>query len=139
MRIMRIAKERRSGAAVVEAAIVLPVLLVFIFAIISGCIMIFIMDEVAAASREGARYASVHGDGYAFKMKVPPATAADITAEVKKNRVLLRPENITCIVSWDAATRIGHYATVTVKYQWTGMMIFGPQEFSSTSTAMITY
>jgi Flp pilus assembly protein TadG len=50
----------RSGAAVVEAAVVLSVFLLILFGIIEYCRFLFIEQVVTNAAREGARYAVVN-------------------------------------------------------------------------------
>jgi hypothetical protein len=56
---------RRSGASIVEAAVVMPIALFLIFGLLIGAIGIFRYQQVAHISRETARFASVHGAKYA--------------------------------------------------------------------------
>lgn len=130
---------RRSGAAAVEAAIVLPVALLLIYGIMSGAIMILVTDEVATVTREGARFASVHGYTYGQTMKVPPATAADIANFCLAQGVTLDPSKMTVYVSWMSSNRMMNYVTVEVHYQWEGLAIFGAQEFVCRSTMLVSY
>jgi Flp pilus assembly protein TadG len=139
MKMTRKFAERRSAVVTVEAAIVLPILLFFLIAILAGSLMVYIKDEVSNVSREGARYASVRGANYALTTKNPAATAADITAYVKKSNAMLDPNSVTCTVTWDTSNRVGQFVTVEVKYQWKGFLFFKAAEFTSKSTAMITY
>jgi len=132
-------KARRSGAAAVEAAIVLPVALLLIYGIMSGAIMVLVTDEVATVSREGARFASVHGYEYGQTMHLPPATAADIQNFCLAQGVTLDPSKMTVNVSWMSSNRMNNYVTVEVHYQWEGLAIFGPQEFVSRSTMLVSY
>src|SRR5436309_1693541 len=82
---MRLTKPtaRRSGAAIVEAAIVVPVLLLLLYGVFCGTIMVLTVDEVESAAREGARWASVRGASYQFNTNQPAATAADIATYTK--------------------------------------------------------
>jgi len=51
-----------SGQALVEFALVLPIFLLMLFAIIDIGRVIWANDDLANAAREGARWASVHGN-----------------------------------------------------------------------------
>ena len=138
---MRVTKPsaRRSGAALVEAAFVLPVLLLLLYSLFCGAIMVITVDEVDAAAREGARWASVRGSSYYFNTAQPPATAADVDTHVKSQPVTLETSRITTNVSWQANNRPGNYVTVEVRYQWPGLGPFSAQEFVSRSSQIVTY
>jgi len=138
---MRLSRKstRRSGAALVEAAIVIPVLLLLLYGIVSGALMVFTADEVSAASREGARYASVRGYQYAFYTGRPAATADEIKTEALSKGVLLDKSKATVTVTWDVSNREGNYVTVEVKYQWKGIGFFKDKEFVSRSTQLMSY
>lgn len=58
---MRARDGRRKGQALVEFALVIPVLLLFMLAITDFARGIFIYSVISDAAREGARYAIVHG------------------------------------------------------------------------------
>jgi Flp pilus assembly protein TadG len=131
--------DRRSGAAVVEAAIVLPVALLLIYGIMSGAVMVLVTDEVATVSREGARWASVRGYTYGRTTNRPPATADDIRNYCLAQGVTLDPSKMTVNVSWTTSNMMGNYVTVEVRYQWEGLAIFGPREFVSRSTMLVSY
>src|SRR5439155_8291070 len=66
------------GTTTIEFAITCPIAFFVIFAIIVGGLGIFRYQQVAAAAREGARWASVHGGQYAQETKNPAATPSDI-------------------------------------------------------------
>jgi Flp pilus assembly protein TadG len=136
---LRKQQDRRSGSAVVEAAIVLPVALFLIYVIFSGALMVLITDEVATASREGARFASVHGQQYSSTTKRPAATADDIKAYVLAQGVTLDPSLMTVNVTWNASNRMWNYVTVEVRYQWEGSGPFAGREFVSRSTMLVSY
>jgi Flp pilus assembly protein TadG len=55
---------KRRGAHAVECAIVLPVTLFLILAIIVGSLGVFRYQEMASLSREAARFGSTHGGQY---------------------------------------------------------------------------
>jgi Flp pilus assembly protein TadG len=67
---MKVKSERQSGAAVVEFAIVLPILLLLLFGIIEMGFAIYDKTMITHASREGARAGIVY--------RVPPVTDEEI-------------------------------------------------------------
>lgn len=59
-----IKRPRRRAATIVEAALVLPIMLLLLFGLFEYCRFIFLLQVAENAAREGARYAVVHtGDG----------------------------------------------------------------------------
>jgi Flp pilus assembly protein TadG len=115
------------------------VALFLIYVIFSGALMVLVTDEVATASREGARFASVHGQQYQSTTKRPAATADDIKAFVLNQGVTLDPSLMTVNVSWNASNRMWNYVTVEVRYQWEGSGPFAGREFVSRSTMLVSY
>jgi len=138
---MRVIKptDRRSGAALVEAALVVPVLLLLLYGVLCGAVMVITVDQVDTAAREGARWASVRGATYAFDSKQPAATAADVGDYVKAQGVTLDPSLMTVNTSWNANNRPGNYVTVEVVYNWPGLGPFGAQQFVARSTQLVSY
>lgn len=136
---LRRPESRRSGAAAVEAAIIVPVALVILLGLITGAIMVFTVDEVFNVAREGARYGSVRGTEYARATNKPAATSDEIAAYVKQQGVLLDPSRMTVTTTWDKTNRPGQYITVQVTYDWPGIWSFGAQTFVSSSTQLISY
>ena len=77
---MRLAKpiDRRAGAVVLEAAVVYPVLLFLLLAMIVGGLGVFRYQQVALFAREAARFASVHGEGWRQESGQPSPTRQQI-------------------------------------------------------------
>jgi len=138
---MRLTKPtaRRSGAALVEAAFVVPVILFLLYVVFCGAIMVITVDQVDTAAREGARWASVRGWSYNFNTKQPPATAADISDYCKAQGVTLDASQMTVNVSWDGSNRPGNYVIVEVVYNWPGLGPFSAQTFTAKSVQLMTY
>ncbi len=65
----------RRGQGLAEFAIVLPVFLVIVFAIIDLGRVIWATDDLANAAREGARYASTHGNSFLVGCPTGPGLA----------------------------------------------------------------
>jgi Flp pilus assembly protein TadG len=139
MRLIQPAVRRRSGAAVVEAAIVLPVLILLLYVIFCGALMVLAVDEVDQAAREGARWASVRGWSYEFSTQKPAATADDIRNFTLAQPVTLDTSLMTVTPTWQASNRVGQYVTVEVQYAWPGMGPFGAQTFVGRSSELISY
>jgi len=138
---MRLAKPntRRSGAALVEAAFVLPVILLLLYGVLCGAYMVITVDQVDTAAREGARWASVRGNMYSFENKQPAATAGDISTYTKTQVATLDTSKMTVNTSWDTNNRPGNYVTVQVIYNWPGLGPFPAQQFVAQSTQLISY
>ena len=138
---MRVTKPsaRRSGAALVEAAFVLPVLLLLLYCLFCGAIMVITVDQVDSAAREGARWASVRGSSYQFNTQQPAATADDVAAYVKTQGVTLDTSLMTTTTTWDLSNRPGNYVTVEVKYQGPGLGPFAARDFVAKSSQLVTY
>jgi Flp pilus assembly protein TadG len=148
----RAAYQQRRGTTAVEFGITCPIVFFLVFAIVVGGLGVFRYQEVAAAAREGARWASMHGSQYAKESGQPAATAADIYA----NAILpasfgLDTAKLTYSVTWnqnnmplrvvnDVETPTGNTVTVTVTYQWIPeMYLAGPYVLTSSSTAQMLY
>src|SRR3954453_17078689 len=99
------AKQRRRGCrgtTTIEFAITCPIAFFLIFAIIVGGLGVFRYQQVAAAAREGARYASVHGGWYAEDTNKPAATPSDIyTNAILPAANALDPSHLTYSVTWN--------------------------------------
>ena len=79
---MRMSNFRRSecGAALVEFAIVLPVLILLVFGIIDFGRMLFTLNNLTSAVREGARLAAVQPAGTALQAVVQPRVSSYVTS-----------------------------------------------------------
>lgn len=158
-------KNARPGTILVESAFVYPVLFVTILGVIMLGQAAFRYQQVTHMAREGARWASVHGDQYAKENSTTAATPQDIFDNaIKPFGAGMDPNAITYEVTWntladgttpdkrptrvvtkvDPATGLAvdasQFNTVTVKvtYTWnTGL--FGTIPVSSTSVNTIFY
>jgi Flp pilus assembly protein TadG len=142
----------RRGTTTVEFAVTCPIVFFLIFATVVGGLGVFRYQQVAAAAREGARYASVHGGDYEQETGNPAATPEDIyTKAILPAASSLDPSLLSYSVTWnknnmplDASgsyeTPTGNTVTVTVTYQWLPeMYLAGPYTLSSTSAAQMAY
>jgi Flp pilus assembly protein TadG len=151
---MRRAPQRRSGATVVECAVVYPVFFLLVLGLLVGAAGVFRYSQLASLTREAARYASVHGGQYAQEMKVTAPAPADIY-----NNVILPMAvgfdtsqlnySITYNTSnWPYHTTldgnnnvvpIQNTVTVTLTYQWLPEAFLGGITLSSTSVMPMSY
>lgn len=107
-------KKRDKGTSAVEFALILPLLLLILFAVIEFSIAMYDKAVITNASREGARRGIV--------MQPPPrVTAAEITTTVNtycaSNLISFGAAPITTSVS-GACVNPGDLLTVTVSYPY---------------------
>jgi Flp pilus assembly protein TadG len=136
---MRLKPNKRGGAVAVESAIVLPVAVGVLVAIVSGALAVSTYQQVAAMSREASRYASVRGQQYSQSTGKPPATATDVYNDVISQRLInMDPNNLTYSVTWNPDNKPGSTVTVTITYQMS-VPIYGTMTFTSTATSQVTW
>ncbi len=161
MRVRRTPNPPRRGVQAVEAAIVLPVVMMLILGTCSTAIGVYSYQRVATLAREGARYASVHGEQY-FLYTGNNITAYDIYLNaIKPMAVGLNLNNLTYQVqfgtavsgwtSWSLSSNspptsppgpLYNGVQVTVTYQWTPVYITGitgPLTLTSTSVMPMSF
>jgi len=151
---MRRASQRRSGATLVECAVVYPVVFLVVLGLLVGAAGIFRYPQLASLSREAARYASVHGGQYAQEAKVTAPTPADIYNDVVLPRaegfdttqlnysITYNTNNMPYHTTLDANKNvipIQNTVTVTLTYQWLPEAFLGGVTLSSTSVMPMSY
>lgn len=166
--LQRPAAQRRSGAALVEAALVFNLFFLMLLMILLGGLGIFRYFEVAHLAREGARYASVHGSEFYTENAAKVTKPASLDAwkqkiydnAIKGKQVLLNglSENNVTVSCTTASYSNGVppprfiangtnpptpvRVTVTVTYDWVPeVLILGssPIRLSSTSSMIVTH
>jgi Flp pilus assembly protein TadG len=130
----------RRGITLVESALILPVFFLLVIGMIVAGLGVFRYEEVASLSREGSRWASVHGNTYAQATGNSPATAEDVYNQaILPNVVALDQSKLTYAVTWSPDNRQGSRVTVQVKYHWVPEAFLGGMDLASTSTAIVSY
>jgi Flp pilus assembly protein TadG len=134
----------RRGAAVVEGALVFPVVFLFILGLIVGGMGVFRYQEVAHLAREASRYASLHGAKYAQDNGKALTTANDVyNNAVLPNVAALDVSKLPVpTVTWSDPTQTPGQTstvTVTVTYNWVPELFLPPMTLSSTSTEVVAY
>jgi Flp pilus assembly protein TadG len=151
---MKAKKERRTGATLVESAVVLSLLFLCLFGLILGSFALFHYHQVAQLAREGSRWASVHGGDWAKEQNQPATTQDDVLQKsVLPSAVNMDPGKLTCSVSWPGGQRPtvpvvdpasnavltrANQVSVTVSYVW-DLGFVGPVTLSSTSVSVLHY
>ena len=134
---LKISGHQRSGAVMVEMAIVLQLLFLLVIGLCVGELGAFRYHQVAALAHEGARWASVHGKEYEKQNNKTIATKEDIFENVIKPRAVgLDLNKISHDVTWNAERSL---VTVTVQYTWTPEYFFSARKFSRVAVALATY
>ncbi len=150
---MRRRPARRSGATLVESALIYPLVFLFTLGLAIGAIGIFRYQMVARLARVATRYASVHGKEYEKQTGNPAATPEDIfNNAIAPNVVACDPAQLSYAVTWNASNEVfdtsivngqivgtRNVVRVTVTYQWVPEAFLGGITLSSTSVADMCY
>ena len=149
MRRFRVAKRDEGGQALVEFALVLIIFFILIFGMIDVGRAVWHYNTLAQATREGTRYAIVHGadssdpSGPGSSYYTPPNSDTQISHVVKNHASALNSTQLTVTADWvDGTNEAGNRVMVSVQYTFTPMYnVFGMLSFdmSSSSTMEITY
>lgn len=145
---------KRKAATIVEAAFIVPVLVLLIAMAVDAVSGIYRYHQVASLARAGARYASVHAGQFAEENLLPV-----ITPEALKTNVMLPhsagllEDRLTVTIHWlpngnsypvtvidDSGNVKENMVRVTVNYVWYPVFFFGGSlTLSSTSEMAICY
>src|SRR5262245_28337528 len=137
---MRLRRSRRRGTTSLECALVFPVFLLLVFAVIIGGLGVFRYLEVSSLAREAARYASVRGEAYTFATGNATPTPQEIyEAVIKPRAAALDLNRLTYSVTWEPSTQQGSAVRVTVTYRWLPEAFLGGMDLSSTACIPVSY
>jgi Flp pilus assembly protein TadG len=150
---MRLHDKPRSGATLVEFAVVAPITFLLVLGLIIGGLGVFRYQEMAHLSREASRWASVHGAQYAKETGNPAATPNDVYQQViAREAAALDLSKLNYSVIWNTDNRPYHTTivnnqvvpvyntvTVTITYQWVPEAFLGGITLTSTSVATMSY
>lgn len=125
---MRRARADTSGQALVETALVLPLLLLLIVGLFDVGRAIWLSNTLASAVREGTRYGIVHGaqsgapTGPGSASYTPPDTDTLITARVRTYATGV-PSTLTVLSTWpDGNANRGSRIVVTATFPFTPIL-----------------
>jgi Flp pilus assembly protein TadG len=131
MQTKRVQSNRRRGVAAVEAAIVLPVLVVVVLGMLDLSLLVLESNTLAEASRRLCRQAMVHGQLASPQMTVwGPTTVSGTANDGTEYAEALNPELVTFdltqvsyLINWpDGGNQPGNRVQVTVNYQYQPLM-----------------
>ena len=109
-------QKKRRGATTVETAIVLPLVVLFLFGLLVFQMATFRRNQIAWLSQESSRYASVHGPEFSKQFGRPIATVDEVRQNViRPNAYGLDLKSLTLTLDWQDDFRI---AVVTIEYPW---------------------
>jgi Flp pilus assembly protein TadG len=115
-------RARERGAAAVEFALVLPVLVVILLGIIDFGLAMNAQAVTANAAREGARTASLGGTSSEASAAAKSATVSLLNTDSSNPSVTVTcrtPANTTCASGYDTDRESGGTVIVTVSYVYT--------------------
>jgi hypothetical protein len=123
-------RRRSRGQALTEFALVAPIFFLVLFAVIEAGRFMFYYETLNNATREGARYAIVHGAN-SFDCTGPPAPSAtgpcDPAGEDVKQRVRdaafgVLGSGVAVTPIWDDDNDRGKTVTVTAVFTYTSLI-----------------
>ncbi len=143
MRRQQTAHQPERGQALVEFALVAIVFFVFVFGMIDAGRAVWNYNTLAQATREGTRYAIVHGSdstapsGPGSENYTPPDSDTMVTDQVEKFGGGLNPSRLTVRAEWpDGSNRPGDQVMVTSEYEFEPIFNFlGLVSFTMTSSS----
>jgi hypothetical protein len=145
------ARPGRPGGVSLEYAVVVPLFVFFVTAMVVGGLGAFRANEVGWLAQEAARWAAVRGGQYAQDTGQPAATPGDVYQNViLAESTLLDPSALTYSVAWDDPGKMPSYldannnvhtnrVTVTITYQWIPELYLGGLTISRTAQMEVCY
>lgn len=116
-------RSRESGIAAVELAIVLPVLLMIVFAIINFAALMYDYIVITNAAREGARWGTIH-TSEAFSCSTTDTGSSnpcEVANSYAANQMLNFGASVTTSTTATGDGTAGSLVTATVSYNFTGV------------------
>jgi len=134
------------GQALVEFSLSVIVLILIVFGMIDAGRAVWNYNTLSNASREGARYAIVHGgnssdpSGPGSPYYSPPNTDQKVTETVETFGASLNPSRLTVTADWtDGSNDPGDSITVTSQYTYEPMFnLFGMISFDMQASSTMT-
>jgi TadE-like protein len=117
----------RRGQALVEFALVAPIFFLVLFSIVEAGRFIFYYETLNNATREGARYAIVHGE-QSFDPTGPPHDpgGADVIAKVRQSATGMAGPALTVTPTWYTTNERGMTVKVAASYTYNSLIPLVP-------------
>lgn len=146
-RLRRGSNGRRSGVAAVEAALVLPVCLIGLIALLDLALAVAQYNSLAECARRGARTAIVRGSQSSVVSPIGPSAwsgtadeAHPLTDEFRSLLVSMSPGDVQVTVEWpDGDNRPGDRVSVSLSFEHTSLVttLFGSDPWQLTAASMM--
>jgi Flp pilus assembly protein TadG len=111
---MTLRRDDKTGASAVEFAIILPVLILFLFGIIEFSILFYDKAVITNASREGARAGIV----YQYPERVSEAAIQQVVLDYCADHLITFATTPSLTISTATGVAAGDPLTVTVRYDY---------------------
>jgi Flp pilus assembly protein TadG len=133
----------RRGVTMLETALVAPLVLILLLAMMDLGLAVYSNNTLAEAARAGTRYATVHGLK-SISPAGPVSDDANVEAAVRDYAPGILPARLVVQSSWpDGNNAPGSRVTVTVTYSYnlgvSSLLGFRALSLSSTSTMVIQH
>jgi Flp pilus assembly protein TadG len=130
------------GQSLVEFSLAAMIFMVVILGVVEVGRAVWSYNTLANATREGSRYAMVHGAS-ASAHSGPAGNDAKVQAAVTKYASTLEPSDLTITSAWpDGSNAVGSHVKVTATYRFdtlfSKLLGISPITMTSTSTMTIT-
>ena len=143
MRRFRVAKRGEGGQALTEFALISLIFFMLVFGMIDIGRAVWHYNALAEATREGTRYAIVHGgdssdpSGPGSAYYTPPHSDTQVSQVVENHAGSLNTSQLTVETTWiDGTNEKGNRVTVSSQYTYTPIFnMFGILEFSMSSSS----
>ena len=128
-------RRRRAGQALAEFALVAPIFFLLLFAIVEGGRFMFYYEVLNNATREGARYAIVHGANTISDCTGPPGptalgpcdpTGAGVIERVRSAAFGVPGSSISVVPTWSPDNGRGSTVSVAATYTYTSLVPLVP-------------
>lgn len=136
---------RPVGAAIVEFALILPLLLLLVFGAVNFGALMYDQSVITNAAREGARWASVHstaatGSGCTNSFSAAPVDPCQVAYSYAYNRLIsfngVRSPQVSFVAASGFETGAPQAVTVTYSYKGIGWF-FGEKSLSTYSQTSV--
>jgi Flp pilus assembly protein TadG len=133
-------RQAESGQALVEFSLTIIVFMVLVLAVVDVGRAVWNYNTLASATREGTRFAIVHGSN-ASTPSGPSSNDAKVNAAVAKYASGLNSANLTTTSTWlDGSNAAGSRVKVTTTYKFSSIFssLLGISPFTMTSSSTMT-
>jgi Flp pilus assembly protein TadG len=136
---------RPAGAAIIEFALVLPLLLLLVFGVVNFGALMYDQSVITNAAREGARWAAVRatattGSGCTHSFSSAPADPCQVAYSYAHNRLIsfngVRSPQVSFVAESGFGTGAPQAVTVTYSYKGVGWF-FGEKALSTYSQTSV--